>query len=77
MIISLYPLIFFVWVWIAVRGRRRNLAQGAGSAKTGTAYKAVTTVTEFFKNSYIEIYAKNIPMYVFKMLTQELRLRMQ
>ena len=27
---------FFVWVRIAVRGRRRNLAQGAGSAKTGT-----------------------------------------
>ena len=35
MVISLYPLPFFVWVSIAVRGRRRNLAQGAGSAKTG------------------------------------------
>ena len=31
-------LAFFVWVWIAVRGRRRNLAQGAGSAKTATDY---------------------------------------
>ena len=38
MVISLYPLhFFFVWVLIAVRGRRRNLVQGAGSAKTGAA----------------------------------------
>ena len=37
MVISLYPLPFFVWVRIAVKGCRRNLAQGAGSAKTATA----------------------------------------
>ena len=29
---------FFVWVRIAFRGRRKNLAQGAGSAKTGTGH---------------------------------------
>ena len=38
MVISFHPLPFFVWVWIAFRGRRRNLAQGAGSAKTVTGY---------------------------------------
>ena len=48
MVISLYPLPFFVWVWIAVRGRRRNLTQGAGSNKTGTDYSHW-----FFPNSVI------------------------
>ena len=47
MVISLYPLPFFVWVWIAVRGRRRNLAQGAGSPKTGNAYIYYKCESEF------------------------------
>ena len=50
MVISLYPLPFLVWVRIVVRGLRRNLAQGAGSAKTGTASDAslVCQVKKFF-----------------------------
>ena len=65
MVISLYPLLFFIWVRIAVRGRRRNLAQGAGSAKTGTDPKSfqgkvpqlpkqlTTKNIEFFQESRI------------------------
>ena len=34
MVTSIYTLPFFLWVWIAVR----NLAQGAGSAKTATVW---------------------------------------
>ena len=46
MVISLHPLPFFIWVWIAVRERRRNLAQGAGSAKTGTDYPNIINAPE-------------------------------
>ena len=51
---------FFVWLRIAVGGRSRNLAQGAGSAKTGTAVDrtemAVASMDIFI--SYLRLLSK-------------------
>lgn len=62
MVISLYSLPFFVWVSMVDRGRRKNLAQGAGSAKTGIVSEGLgySQFSEIASSMNISIFSEKL-----------------